>query len=153
MPRDSSGQTAAVSCKLDEWHVALFAQDDWKPLENLTLNLGVRYQYESSVPDKNNIAPRIGFAWDPTSNGRMVFRGGFGIFHSDVFSTVDAFEAYQDANGFRSVTSCPWRRAVSAVSEQTAGPGPSAGCDLGARGCVHGGRGIRARSATASRVV
>jgi outer membrane receptor protein involved in Fe transport len=93
--------------KLDEWHVAAFAQDDWKPLENLTLNLGVRYQYESSVPDLNNIAPRIGFAWDPTSNGRMVFRGGFGIFHSDVFSTVDAFEAYQGANGFRSVTLVP----------------------------------------------
>jgi len=101
------GPNGGGELKLDEWHVATFAQDDWKPLENLTLNLGVRYQYESSVPDHNNIAPRIGFAWDPTSNGRMVFRGGFGIFHSDVFSTIDAFEAYQNANGFRSVTFVP----------------------------------------------
>lgn len=101
------GPNGGGELQLDEWHVALFAQDDWKPLENLTLNLGVRYQYESSVPDHNNVAPRIGIAWDPTSNGRMVVRGGFGIFHSDVFSTIDAFEAYQNAEGFRSVTFVP----------------------------------------------
>jgi hypothetical protein len=93
--------------QLDEWHVALFAQDDWKPLPNLTLNVGVRYQYESSVPDHNNVAPRIGFAWDPTGTARMVVRGGFGIFHSDIFSTIDAFEAYSNVNGFRSVTFVP----------------------------------------------
>jgi outer membrane receptor protein involved in Fe transport len=101
------GEGGGGELVLDEWHYAVFAQDDWKPRENLTLNLGVRYQYESSVPDKNNFAPRIGFAFDPTSNGRMVFRGGFGIFHSDVFSTIDAFEAYQNALGFRSVTFVP----------------------------------------------
>jgi outer membrane receptor protein involved in Fe transport len=93
--------------KLDEWHLAFFAQDDWKPLDNLTLNVGLRYQYESSVPDKNNFAPRIGLAWDPSRNGRMVLRGGFGVFHSDIFSTIDAFEAYSNAEGFRSVTFAP----------------------------------------------
>jgi hypothetical protein len=108
--------------KLDEWHVAVFAQDDWKPLSSLTLNLGVRYQYESSVPDKNNIAPRIGFAWDPTGNGRMVFRGGFGIFHSDVFSTVDAFEAYSNANGFRSVTFVPGDALFPQFPDKLPGP-------------------------------
>jgi outer membrane receptor protein involved in Fe transport len=101
------GANGSGELKIDEWHVALYAQDDWKPTDTLTLNLGVRYQYESSVPDNNNVAPRIGFAWDPTRSGRMVVRGGFGIFHSDVFSTVDAFEAYQNADGFRSVTFAP----------------------------------------------
>ena len=37
----------------------------------------------------------------------MVVRGGFGVFHSDIFSTIDAFEAYQNAEGFRSVTFVP----------------------------------------------
>ena len=34
-------------------------------------------------------------------------RGGFGIFHSQVFSAVDAFETYNNLNGFRSVTFAP----------------------------------------------
>ena len=71
-----------------------FAQDDWKITHNLTLNLGVRWDYQSlyeveklqalaapaNIPgvidfhvpktDKNNFAPRVGFAWAPSfSNG------------------------------------------------------------------------------------
>jgi hypothetical protein len=80
-----------------------FAQDDFKMTPKLTLNLGLRYEYWtnpvgsetqalnaiSSVPgvitfgvpktDKNNIAPRIGFAYDPGGTGKTAIRGGFGI--------------------------------------------------------------------------
>jgi len=75
-----------------------FAQDDWKVTQGLTLNLGIRYDYQSiyeveklqaksangnipgviefGVPkaDKNNFAPRVGFAWAPS------FKGGIGGF-------------------------------------------------------------------------
>ncbi|HUE90159.1 MAG TPA: TonB-dependent receptor [Vicinamibacterales bacterium] len=113
--------------QLDEWHVALFAQDDWKPRSDLTLNLGVRYQYESSVPDYNNIAPRIGLAWDPAGDGRMVVRGGFGIFHSAVFSTIDAFEAFSNVNGFRSVTFVPGDALFPQFPNKLPGPTLPAG--------------------------
>jgi outer membrane receptor protein involved in Fe transport len=130
------GANGGGELELDEWHFAVFAQDDWKPRENLTLNLGVRYQYETSVPDKNNIAPRIGFAWDPSTNGRMVLRGGFGIFHSDVFSTVDAFESYQNAEGFRSVTFVPGDALFPTFPNKLPGPTLPPGV-IGAPGAVY----------------
>ena len=78
---------------------AYFVQDDWKVTPRLTLNLGVRYDYEAlpapyanavaannpqegnHPSDKNNIAPRVGFAWDPFGLGKTVVRGGFGMYY------------------------------------------------------------------------
>ncbi|HLM62260.1 MAG TPA: TonB-dependent receptor, partial [Pyrinomonadaceae bacterium] len=108
-----------------------FVQDDWRVRSNLTLNLGLRYEY-SSTPfnpiieavnereanpstaifssafpiqfrtaqklktDKNNFAPRVGFAYSPNidflgdrfSNGRTVIRGGFGIAYDPSFFNI-----------------------------------------------------------------
>jgi carboxypeptidase family protein/TonB-dependent receptor-like protein len=83
-----------------------FAQDDWKITPRLTLNLGLRYEYNSVYrddalqnlnaisndpnfglifrtpkPDRNNWAPRFGFAYDPFGTGRWSIRGGIGVFY------------------------------------------------------------------------
>ena len=65
-----------------------FVQDDWRAKHNLTINLGIRYDVEiiKDIPDwpagtdKNNIDPRIGFAWDPKGDQKWAIRGGFGQF-------------------------------------------------------------------------
>ena len=35
----------------------------------------------TNFPDKNDFAPRFGFAWDPKGDGKMSVRGGFGVFY------------------------------------------------------------------------
>jgi outer membrane receptor protein involved in Fe transport len=90
------------------WFAAAFAQDDFKVSPRVTLNLGVRYDIEEmsnnccwdknrpyqilkaighpygALPktDTNNIAPRLGVAWDINGDGKNVARGSFGLFYA-----------------------------------------------------------------------
>ncbi|HEY8412505.1 MAG TPA: TonB-dependent receptor, partial [Pyrinomonadaceae bacterium] len=70
---------AANEIHLRNNYNALFAQDDWKFLPNLTLNLGMRWDYDSEFVTKRNISPRVGFAWSATP--KTVIRGHYGIFY------------------------------------------------------------------------
>ena len=84
----------------------LYAEDEWKVRSNVTLNVGVRYDLQTKVWLNNlhaslypapglpsfvkfgghgaygNIAPRVGFIWDPKGDGKTVFRGGYGIVYT-----------------------------------------------------------------------
>ena len=60
---------------------SMFLQDAWTPRSELTLNYGLRYDYSSLFGDDvNNIAPRVGFAWDVGEQHRTVVKSNFGIF-------------------------------------------------------------------------
>jgi len=88
-----------------EW--GFFAQDDWRPMDRLTLNFGVRYDFDSNLRsndfiaglltdpqfaglenmvkaprgnDYSHIQPRVGLAWDAAGDGRTVVRAGWGIY-------------------------------------------------------------------------
>ena len=70
---------AANEIHLRNNYNALFAQDDWKFLPNLTLNLGLRWDYDSEFVTKRNLSPRVGFAWAATP--KTIIRGHYGIFY------------------------------------------------------------------------
>jgi hypothetical protein len=75
--------------------IGLFAQDSWRMRSNFTLNYGVRYDRETAfknatgVADASlNLAPRLGFAWDPFNDQKTVVRGGAGMYYSKVFLNI-----------------------------------------------------------------
>lgn len=69
--------------------VGLFAQDDWTVRRGLTLNVGVRWDKDSLFQgDNNNIAPRVGFAWNVGEDARTVVRGNTGIFYDTLESSA-----------------------------------------------------------------
>ncbi|MCC6366479.1 MAG: TonB-dependent receptor [Bryobacterales bacterium] len=102
---------------------ALFAQDTWRITRRLTLDYGLRFDYSAPWtevnnklsnfvpsfglttaqdpnwpglyrPDRNNFAPRFGFAYDLTGKQRTIVRGGFGIVYETLLqaSTVQQVE-------------------------------------------------------------
>lgn len=69
----------ANQIKLRNNYDGLWIQDDWKIVRNLTINGGLRWDYDSAFNKKDNISPRIGFAWSATP--KTVVRGSFGLFY------------------------------------------------------------------------
>lgn len=91
-------------------YAQFFLQDNFQATKKLSLNMGVRYQYDSTPTEshgrianfdlatgqlqatgssilkapKLNFAPRLGIAYTPSDSAKTVFRAGFGIFFSDL---------------------------------------------------------------------
>jgi hypothetical protein len=91
-----------------EPYTSVYVEDRWQIKRNLTLDLGVRYELDDirdPVPtDKNNIAPRIGFAWDVFSDHRTAVRGGFGIFYAPTnYAIVHVANALGEVGGKRQI--------------------------------------------------
>ena len=86
---------------------AFFAQDNWKIAPRLSLELGLRWDYENLPPpfsnlitatgnfvpyaglsntpgDKANFGPRVGFAYGLLGGGNTVLRGGYGIYYGRI---------------------------------------------------------------------
>jgi Carboxypeptidase regulatory-like domain/TonB dependent receptor len=76
-------ETVNFSETLDHAYYGFYAQDQWKLRPSLTLNYGLRYDFESGLqkqinPHYNGFQPRVGLAWSP--NSKTVVRTGFGLF-------------------------------------------------------------------------
>jgi hypothetical protein len=61
--------------------LGLFVRDEIRVRSNLTLDLGLRYDWQNYPHDDNNVAPRGSFAYSPDAEGKTVIRGGAGVFY------------------------------------------------------------------------
>jgi outer membrane receptor protein involved in Fe transport len=60
-------------------YTALFVQDDWQLRDDLTVSLGLRWDYDSEFEDTDNVSPRVGAAW--SIRPETVVRGSFGVYY------------------------------------------------------------------------
>ncbi len=72
-------------CLASQFDAGLFVQDDWRVRPGLTLSGGLRYEMQTNIGDKADLAPRMAISWAPGSTaatgGKTVLRAGWGIFY------------------------------------------------------------------------
>jgi len=77
------------------WEHAAYVEDEFRVSPTFVINMGVRYEVETSPTEVNNltdpkmptmhgVGPRFGFAWNP-GRGKLTVRGGYGISFSSIF--------------------------------------------------------------------
>ncbi len=86
---------------------SLFAQDDFRPLPDLTINVGIRYDRQTFTDDRDDFSPRIGFAWNPGGDPRTSVHGGFGLYYSEVPANLAADYEIGGPNGIFTFSAQP----------------------------------------------
>jgi hypothetical protein len=66
------------------WQFAAYAQDEIRVKPGFTLSPGLRYETQTHISDRNNFAPRLGFAWSPFKSQSTIVRGGAGVFYQQL---------------------------------------------------------------------
>src|SRR5881396_415111 len=108
-------QLGELFIPINTWRTNFYISDKWQAIRQLTLNLGVRYDYDANTPNtKRGFAPRLGAVYAP--NSRTAFRAGFGKFYEypptsiisslysgRVISTVFGYDTGEDTSPTRGV--------------------------------------------------
>ena len=111
--RSGKPDQALILPDSDNTHYAAFIQDDWAVNSRLQINAGLRYELDTEVNnqsrvddlnpivqpfvtgertrDTNNLAPRVGFAWN-ASDGGLLVRGGYGIYYDRIVLQIQSLE-------------------------------------------------------------
>ncbi len=75
---------------LNQWLYTAFVQDSYRVGNDVTLDLGLRYDRQTFTDSKNGIAPRLGFGWNPNGDPKTSVRGGYGMYYTQLRANTDA---------------------------------------------------------------
>ncbi|HEY0461694.1 MAG TPA: TonB-dependent receptor [Pyrinomonadaceae bacterium] len=78
------------SYNLTQWLYTGFVQDNIRLRNDLTLDVGIRYDRQTLTDATGNFAPRIGFGWHPGGSARLAIRGGYGMYYTQIRSNAVA---------------------------------------------------------------
>jgi TonB dependent receptor/Carboxypeptidase regulatory-like domain len=95
LPIENISFGAAARFGVHDNEVSWFAGDRWSPFQRLTLDLGLRFDWDN-LARTINTAPRFGFAVSLTKDARTVLKGGVGLFYDRIPLNVAAFPLLPD---------------------------------------------------------
>jgi hypothetical protein len=87
--------TPATAFSINQNEVAWFAADQWAVVPRLSVSLGLRADTDS-ITSSTHAAPRGGFLWEVTKDGKTLLKGGAGLFYDRVPLLVPTFEDFPD---------------------------------------------------------
>ena len=95
------------SYKLSQWLATGFVQDGIRLRNDLTIDLGLRYDTQSLTQARANVAPRVGFGWHPNGDSRLSIRGGYGMYYTQIRSNAVAGYLVNGLDGLTTYTAVP----------------------------------------------
>jgi Carboxypeptidase regulatory-like domain/TonB dependent receptor-like, beta-barrel len=95
------------SYNLKQWMSVLYAQDNFRVNDDLTLDLGIRYDRQTLTDATNNVVPRVGFGWHPNGDPRLAIRGGYGMYYTQIRANALAGALTGGLDGLVTYTATP----------------------------------------------
>jgi len=96
-----------TSYELKQWLTSVFVQDSIRARDDLTLDVGLRYDRQTLTDATTNFAPRVGFGWHPNGDARLSIRGGYGMYYTQVRTNSIANSLTGGLDGFVTYTAIP----------------------------------------------
>jgi len=92
------------SYDLKQWLISGFVHDSIRLRNDLTVDLGLRYDRQTLTDARTNFAPRVGFGWHPGGDERTAIRGGYGMYYTQIRSNAVASYLLNGLDGVTSYT-------------------------------------------------
>lgn len=92
------------SYQLGQWLVTGFVQDSIHLRNDLTIDLGLRYDQQTLTTANADFAPRLGFGWHPGGDSRLSIRGGYGMYYTQIRSNAVAGSLVNGLDGLTTYT-------------------------------------------------
>jgi len=95
------------SYNLKQWMSVVYAQDNFRVSDDLTLDVGIRYDRQTLTDATKNVVPRVGFGWHPNGDPRLAIRGGYGMYYTQIRANALASALTGGLDGLVTYTATP----------------------------------------------